>query len=556
MSKTKSVVMTVILTIVIVLLCLMCVVPEFSIPFSIGGIWKTYTPVFSVINYGSDLGGGYSAVYYPEGVISAADYDAQIESYEENLEEALRAYYNDDQTTAADALLDRYEEENANDKAVEEILYAKQEYTDTYVAYNSDNFSSLENVTETALYLDAEEVCALSEEDGKYVLSEDFKEEFSTAVSVMARRFDKKNLSFLDVSVRDGCTIRVSVPSTVADPDTLFEQLGYSGAFTLRANEESYKKPLLSANADYGMDHYFENVSSLSSGGAGVVVFELTSAGKDEIYRITNKLKDDETDATLYFYVGEQQLIGLGLSGEDDGLDERTLYISGSGENVIEPEEAENMAIVLDSCLEEGDMNLSLSLGETVDYTAGFGEEVMTAVYIVFGAVTALMLIAFFVRYKGLGLAHLYAVLSYLICMVMFIAFLSGMVLTASGVAAVVSGAVMLTLGNFYIFENIRREFATGKTLDSSIKAGYKRSLAAVLDVHILLFLLSLILFFISVGEVATFCYVFLFAVLTSGVASVLLTRYYAYIFRGLVARSRQYKFYGFKREVSDDDED
>lgn len=554
MSKTKSVVMTVILTIVIVLLCLMCVVPEFSIPFSIGGIWKTYTPVFSVINYGSDLGGGYSAVYYPEGVISAEEYNAQTESYEENLEEALRKYYGD-QTTSADELLANYEEEGASDKNVEEILYARQEYTDTYVAYDSENFASLEKVSEAALYLDAEEVCAL-DESGKYVLSEEFKEDFSAAVDVMSRRFDKKNLSFLNVSVKDGCTIQVSVPSTVADPDTLFEQLGYSGAFTLRANEESYKKPLLSANADYGMDHYFRDVSSLSSGGAGVVVFELTSAGKDEIYRITNKLKDDETDATLYFYVGEQQLIGLGLSGEDDGLSKSPLFISGSGENVIEPEEAENMAIVLDSCLEEGDMNLSLSLGETVDYTAGFGEEVMTAVYIVFGTVTALMLIAFFVRYKGLGLAHLYAVLSYLICMVMFIAFLSGMVLTASGVAAVATGALMMVLTNFFIFENIRKEFATGKTLDSAIRSGYKRSLAPVLDAHILLFLLSLVLMFISVAEVAMFCYVFLFAVLMSGISTVLLTRYYAYIFRGLVDRSRQYKFYGFKREVSDDDED
>lgn len=555
MSKTKSVVMTVILTIVIVLLCLMCVVPEFSIPFSIGGLWKTYTPVFSVINYGSDLGGGYSAVYYPEGVISAADYDAQTESYEENLEEALRKYYGD-QTTSADELLARYEEEGANDKTVEAILYAQKEYTDTYVAYDSANFVGLESVSEAAVYLDAEEICALDDESGKYTLSEEFKEDFAAAVNIMSRRFDKKNLSFLNVSVKDGCTIQVSVPTTVSDPDTLFEQLGYSGAFTLRANEEITSKPLLSANADHPMSDYFKKVSSTSSGGSGIVIFELTSLGREEIYRLTNKLKDDETDATLYFYVGEQQLIGLGLSDEDDGLDQRTLYIGSSGENGMDPEKAENIGIVMNSCLKEGDMNLSLSVGETVDYTVGSGTAAKTAIYIVFGVIMAAMFVAFFIRYKGLGLAHLYAFLSYMICMVMFIAFLSGMVLTASGVAAVALGAVMMALTNFFIFENIRKEFATGKTLDSSVKAGYKRSLAPVLDAHILLFLLSLVLMFISVAEVVTFCYVFLFAVLMSGISTVLLTRYYAYIFRGLVARSRQYKFYGFKREVSDDDED
>ncbi len=372
----------------------------------------------------------------------------------------------------------------------------------------------------------------------------------------MANRFDKKNLSFLNVSVKDDCTIQVSVPYTVSDPDALFEQLGYSGEFTLRANEEITSRPLLRPFGEHTMADYFSDASSMTSGSEGVVILTLTSLGREKVYDITNTLREDETDATLYFYVGEQQLIGLGLSDLDDGLDQRTLYISGSSESSLNAQTAENTAIVLDSCIEDGTMNMSFTVGSTIDYTVGSGEGAVIAAYVVFGVAMAAMFVFFLIRYRGLGLAHVYAFLSYLICMVMFVAFLPGMLLTASGLSAVAIGAVMMGLTNLYIFENIRKEFATGKTLESSVKAGYKRSLAPVLDVHILLFLLAFVLFFISVGEVATFCYVFLLAALTSGVSTVLLTRYYAYVFRGLVARSRQYQFYGFKREVSDDDEE
>ncbi len=556
MSKTKSVVMTVILTIVIVILCLMCVVPEFTIPFRVGGIWTRYNSVLSVINYGSDLGGGYSAVYYPEGVISAEEYSAQAETYEGNLEEALRKFYGDDETPA-DELLADYEENGDFDAKVEQAVYDRDEYLGTYVAYTSANFPALEGVSEPAVYLDVDEVCAFAEgSTDRYVLSDEFKEDFERAVEIMADRFDKKVLSFLNVSVKDGCTIQVSVPYTVSDPDLLFEQLGYAGEFTLRANEEITSRPLLRPFGEHTMADYFRGASSMTSGGAGIVVLELTDLGRDTIYNITNELRTNETDATLYFYVGDTQLIGLGLSDEDDGLDLRTLYISGSTDNPIEPEEAENMAIVLDSCIEQGTMNMRFSAGSTVDYSVGSGEWAVTAFYIVFGAVMLAAFVFFLVRYRGLGLAHVFAFLSYLICMIMFVAFLPGMLLTASGLAAVVLGAVVATLSNIFIFENIRREFATGKTLDSAIKAGYKRSLAPVLDTHILLFLLALVLFFISVSEVTMFCYVFLLAALTSGVSALLLTRYYAYILRGLVDRSRQYKFYGFKREVSDDDEE
>jgi preprotein translocase subunit SecD len=190
------------------------------------------------------------------------------------------------------------------------------------------------------------------------------------------------------------------------------------------------------------------------------------------------------------------------------------------------------------------------------EFTVGGSESMLTAVFIVFAAAILIMAIYSIIRYRGLGVTHIFGYLSYMICMLMFIAFLDGMILSASGIAALALTSVLTVLSNYYVFENVRKEFAVGKTLDSAIKDGYKRSLAGLLDTHILLFILGLVLYFVGVGEIVPFAYIFTLGVLMSGIVSLVLTRFYWYCMRGTVRRSEQYKFCGFKREVIDDDED
>ena len=555
MSKTKSVVMTVIITIVIVLLCLMCVVPEFTIPFRVGGIWTQYNSVINVIDYGSDLGGGYSAVYYPDGVVSAETYNGQVESYEATLDAAIRKQLKltDEDEYTLDELIEAYEESGAVNATVEQTIYDMEEYVGSYVGYTSANFSAIadDGVDEAAIYLEVNEICTETS-DGVYEVNDDFIEDFETAVTVMSKRFDKKKFSYLNVSVLDDYSIYVSVPYTVDDPDSLFAQMGYTGDFNVRAGEDVQTRPLLRAFGSREISDYFRGASSTSSGSTGVVKLKLTSLGKETLYDITDALRSNETDATLYFYVGDTEVIGLDLSSEDDGIERRTWYVSGD----FTVDEAENVGIVINSCIKQGSIDFGLTVSDTIEYTVETGSAATTAIYIIFAVLMLAMFIFFIVRYRGLGVAHMFGYLSYLICMMMFIAFLPGMLLTSSGVLAVALTSIMMVLFNIYIFENIRKEFATGKTIEAAVKAGYKRSLAPVLDTHILLFIISLVLYFVSVSDIVLFSYIFILGVVMSGVSTLLLTRYYAYVMRGVLDRGKQYRFYGFKREVVDDDDD
>ena len=109
-----------------------------------------------------------------------------------------------------------------------------------------------------------------------------------------------------------------------------------------------------------------------------------------------------------------------------------------------------------------------------------------------------------------------------------------------------------MTSFNWYAFANIRDEFASGKTLTASIKAGYKKSLALTIDVHIVLVVLSAILYFISLGTVQYMSLIFLLGCVISAACTLAVTRFYLYMF--LAQPKNKIAFCNFKREETEDE--
>lgn len=526
MKKAASVVMTVVISLVIVILSLMCVV-SCPVPYLGFGIPQEYNSVVSVINKGADLSGGYTATYYPEGIISAEEFDSSVKQYKAVLAAA----------------------ENSGSAVQQESVKQNwKEYAEKYVAWTGSAVEEIKDelpqsaASNAVMYMEKNSVC--QQNGGTWVVTDDFKANFDNAVKVITMRFDKKNLSGLSVAKVNGYSIRVDVPYTVSDYETLFTQMGYGGDFYLK-NASSDR--VLLPKTNNAVSKYVKSASSGASGQTGYVTIEMTSEGRAELKKITSTIAASE-DKVLYFYVGDNQLISLTVQEE---IDQRTLAVSGS----YTPETAENVGIIIQSCIEQ--KGIALTLNAVVsDFSVQSTDTVMLAIYLIFGIAILAMAIFSIIRYRGLGVAHTFGYLSYLICMLMFIAFLPDMVLSAGGLAALLLTSVLSVLTNYYIYEAVRKEFDNGKTLDAAIKDGYKRTAAGVWDTHILLLVMSIILFFISVGEMVPFAHIFGLGVLMSGVV-VLLTRFYWFCMRGLLQRSQQYKFCGFKREVNfDDDED
>ena len=101
-------------------------------------------------------------------------------------------------------------------------------------------------------------------------------------------------------------------------------------------------------------------------------------------------------------------------------------------------------------------------------------------------------------------------------------------------------------------FNNIKKEFASGKTLTASVKAGYKKSLGFTIDVHAILVLASLALWLIVTGPAKFASLVFLLCIAASAVCTLLVTRFYFYMFSA--QPKNKIAFAGFKREETEDE--
>ena len=111
--------------------------------------------------------------------------------------------------------------------------------------------------------------------------------------------------------------------------------------------------------------------------------------------------------------------------------------------------------------------------------------------------------------------------------------------------------ATLLCGFDWYAFKNIADEFATGKTLTASIKGGYKKSLALTIDVHVVLFVAALILYFAATGAVLYMATILLFG--TAPLCGLLFGRDPFLLLCAPRAAEEKIAFCNFKREETED---
>lgn len=494
MGKKKSVVLIVLATIVLAALLFMSVTP--AIP--IGGTPDRLESFLSTADLGTDLGGGFRTVYYPEGVISQPEY-ALIES----------------QYAEAEAAGDTAGLEDPAD----------------YVRVGG-------------VYL-AAELC----EDG--APTQEFQDDFAAALRGVKQRFENKGYAGYSVKVRDGYSIEVCIPypeevdgTQGETPGTVFDTFSYAGGLYFSGSAITDTKGLDAWTKD---DVKGAGVADAGDSGYAVVL-HFTSQGREKMAALTSQMVTDE-QTTLYVYVGTNQALAIGgISAE---MDESTLYVTGSfGTRAA----AETVAALIDSVLDEENVfDLGLTYSQVYTFAPTLGEHAALAVAVSVGALFAVLLAVALILYKGMGLAHVYGFLTYILLFVLCIALLGGIVIDMAGVLAIVLSAAVMTSFNWYAFRNIRTEFSTGKTLTAAIKSGYKKSLALTIDAHIVLAAAALAVYLIATGPARIAGLIFLIGTLLSAACTLAVTRFFLYVF--LAQPKNKIAFCSFRREEAEDED-
>jgi SecD/SecF fusion protein len=115
-----------------------------------------------------------------------------------------------------------------------------------------------------------------------------------------------------------------------------------------------------------------------------------------------------------------------------------------------------------------------------------------------------------------------------------------GAVLTLPGIAGIVLSLGMSVDANVLIYERVREEMATGKSLRLAIAEGFKKAMSSILDSNITTFLTGLILYIFGSGPILGFATTLMIGIITSLFAAIFITRL---IFEWMLGKNQNISF-------------
>jgi preprotein translocase subunit SecD len=126
--------------------------------------------------------------------------------------------------------------------------------------------------------------------------------------------------------------------------------------------------------------------------------------------------------------------------------------------------------------------------------------------------------------YRGAGVNAIVAlIINLIILMAGLVAFSA--VLTLPGIAGVILTIGMAVDSNVLIFERIREELRSGKTVPSAVDTGFKRAFVAILDTHVTTIVSALFLFLFGTGPIRGFAVTLAVGLLANLFSSVYVSR-------------------------------
>jgi preprotein translocase subunit SecD len=193
------------------------------------------------------------------------------------------------------------------------------------------------------------------------------------------------------------------------------------------------------------------------------------------------------------------------------------------GNSQIEGMENQDEARLLEIVLKAGALPAPVEIIEQRSVGPSLGEDSIRAGLISCAAATVLTLCFMFLYYRSGGST---ANIALLLCLLFLLAVLAAFqgTLTLPGIAGVILTLAVAVDANVLIYERIREEILTGKTLHAAIDAGYNKAWSAILDSNVTTFITGIILYQFGTGPVQGFALTLMIGILASVFTAVFVT--------------------------------
>ncbi len=346
--------------------------------------------------------------------------------------------------------------------------------------------------------------------EAKDINDPELSENLASVYSIMRMRLDSEGYPEATITRQGTGRIRIEIPinesNKIDDPAVITQYL-------VKPAKIEFVDPdgkVIFGGEDM-TDVYVQNNPDTGTG--YVVGFELNATAAAAFAEATAKL------------VNTNQPISITLDGTVISAPVVNTVISG-GRAYIESEKfTYDTARQLEQQIRSGALPIEMEEIEVRTVSATLGETALQ------GSITAgligicLVFIFMAVYYRIPGLIADIALVIYMLIVLFCLATIPGVQLTLPGIAGIILSIGMAVDANVIIFERMREEMRSGKSVRTSVKSGFTRAFSAIMDSNITTVISALVLLFFGTGTIKGFAVTLLIGIIVSFFTAVLITR-------------------------------
>ena len=331
-------------------------------------------------------------------------------------------------------------------------------------------------------------------------------DEINTIVRIIELRLDNKQILDRTVIPETGTgRVIVEIPwkkgETNFDPQEALAELGHTALLTFQEvdvdliNQETGEY-LPTGRIVIQGDEVLEARPALGENNRMDVSLKLSSEAGVKFQEATERL----INQPIAIFLDDQFISAPMVSGVIPAGSDPRITLGGFQEDTVE--EASRLAGLISA----GALPFSLQSGEVRLITPELGAGALDVS--VKAGILALILIWLFMIlvYRIPGVVSSIVLLGQIVLLLLVVA-ISNIPLTIAGI-----GGIILTMGmsvdaNVIIFERIKEELKTGKTIQGAIDVGFKRAITAVIDGNITTMIAAVILYILGTGTIKSFAF-------------------------------------------------
>ena len=305
------------------------------------------------------------------------------------------------------------------------------------------------------------------------------EDSLNRAVSIVERRINEMGLTEPLVQKDGARRIIVELPGE-KNPEKAIETIGKTAVMEFK--DESGATRLTGKDLKTAKEQ-------IENGNQNVVAIEFTDEGADKFADLTAANVGHKIAILLDGEVLTAPVVNEPITGGKAVI---------TGSRTLE--EAKNLAILLRS----GALPVKLKVMEVRTIGPSLGQDSKIKSEKAFAIGIVLIMIFLVVVYRMSGIVANVALLVYVLILLSILKYLDA-TLTLPGIAGIILSMGFAVDANILIFERFKEEVLVGKTLRTSMEAGFKRAFHTILDANVSVMIAAIVLIVMGAGTVKGF---------------------------------------------------